>query len=330
MVQRVLIDTDPGIDDAMALLLALQSPELDVAAVTTVSGNVSCDDATRNVFTVFSLLPHPKRPPVARGAARPRRKAPAYAYGLHGKDGLGDLDQVHDASGKASYPVPSVEVADRDATDEILAQLMRTEAPLTIIALGPLTNIAAAIERAPAIMAKTAQIVAMGGAVSVPGNVTAAAEFNIHTDPHAAKIVFASGIPLTLVGLDVTRRVSLTREALLAAAGSKSAVGAFLRDCTERAFIYGERRSGVASITLHDPLAVGAVIDPSFITTEPMHVQIETRGEVTEGMTLADRRPINPEWKPPPNAQVAVGVEADRFVAFFLERLLARGAHRQS
>jgi purine nucleosidase/pyrimidine-specific ribonucleoside hydrolase len=327
MVQRVIIDTDPGIDDALALLLAFQSPELEVAAVTTVSGNVSIDDATRNVFTVFSLLPPSKRPPVARGAARPRLKAPAIAYGVHGKDGLGDLARYRDASGNVCYPAPPVEVTNRDAADEILYQLRGTEAPLTIIALGPLTNIAAAIERAPEIMAETEQIVAMGGAVGVPGNVTPAAEFNIHTDPHAAKIVFASGIPLTVVGLDVTRRVKLAREALAGTgANAGSAVGKFLKDCTEKAFIYGEKRSGAASITLHDPLAVGAVIDRSFLTTEPMHVQVEARGEVTEGMTLADRRPISPEWKSPPNAQVGVGVEADRFIAFFLERLLAHHA----
>ena len=322
MIQRVIIDTDPGIDDALAILLALQSPELEVAAITTVSGNVSIDDATRNVFTVFSVLPPSKRPPVARGAARPRQKASAFAYGFHGKDGLGGLDQYYDAAGNATYPAPLVEITDRDAADEILAQLRSTEAPLTIIALGPLTNIAAAIERAPAIMAKAERIVAMGGAVSVPGNVTPAAEFNIYSDPHAAQMVFASGISLTLVGLDITRRVKLSREALPARDIATSAVGAFLRDCTERAFSYGTKRSGAASITLHDPLTVGAVIDRSFITTAPMHVQVETRGEVTDGMTVADRRPINPEWKGPPNVQVGIDVDADRFVPFFLERIL--------
>jgi purine nucleosidase/pyrimidine-specific ribonucleoside hydrolase len=323
MVQRVIIDTDPGIDDALALLFALQSPELEVAAVTTVSGNVSIDDATRNVFTVFSLLPSSKRPPVARGAARPRNKTPVFAYGFHGKDGLGGLDQYHDASGNPSYPSPSIDVGDRDAADEILSQVQDTKVPLTIIALGPLTNIAAAIERDPAIMAKTERIVAMGGAVSVPGNVTPAAEFNIYSDPHAANIVFTSGISLTLIGLDITRRVKLSQKVLAVRDNAKSAVGAFLSDCTHMAFTYSAKRSATASITLHDPLAVGAVIDPSFITTEPMHVQVETRGEVTEGMTLADRRPINPEWKGPPNVQVGLDVDADRFIAFFLERLLA-------
>ncbi len=323
MAQRVIVDTDPGIDDALALLLALQSPELNVVAITTVNGNVSIEDATRNVFTIFSVLPISKRPPVARGAARPRQKDPVFAYGVHGQDGLGDLGRYRDASGNASYPSPAVDVTDRDAIDEILHQLVGTEEPITIIALGPLTNIAAAIERAPEIMAKAEQLVIMGGAVSVPGNVTPAAEFNIYTDPHAAKIVFASGIPLTIVGLDVTRRVRLTREALAEASeDSMSAVGRFLKDCTERAFIYGEKRSGTASITLHDPLAVGSVIDRSFITAEPMHVQVETRGEVTERMTVADRRPIRPEWKKSPNARVGVDVEADRFVTFFLERLL--------
>jgi inosine-uridine nucleoside N-ribohydrolase len=250
---------------------------------------------------------------------------------MHGKDGLGDLDRYCEPSGNACYPVPSVEVTDRDATNEILHQITGTGDPLTIIALGPLTNIAATIERAPEIMESTERIVVMGGAFNVPGNVTPAAEFNIYTDPHAAKIVFASGIPLTVVGLDVTRRVKLTRQALTEAVrNSASAVGKFLRDCTEKAFIHDEKRSGAASITLHDPLAVGSVIDPSFITTEPMHVRVETRGDVTDGMTLADRRPISPEGKSPPNALVGVGVEADRFVTFFLERLLAHDGPRKS
>jgi purine nucleosidase/pyrimidine-specific ribonucleoside hydrolase len=322
MVQRVIIDTDPGIDDALAILLALLSPELEVVAITTVNGNVSIDDATRNVFTVLSLLPPSKRPPVAKGAARPRKKVPVFAYGFHGGDGLGGLDRYSDASGNPSYPAPSIEVSDRAAADEILTRLRDAEVPLTIIALGPLTNIAAAIETDPAIMAKAEQIVAMGGAVGVPGNVTPAAEFNIYSDPHAAKIVFASGISLTLIGLDVTRRVKLSREALTTQDTAADAVGVFLRDCTNEAFTYSARRSGAESIALHDPLAVGAVIDRSFITTAPMHVQVETRGEVTEGMTLADRRPISPQWKGPPNVQVGVEVDADRFVAFFLERLL--------
>lgn len=316
MPEHVLIDTDPGIDDAMALLLALLSPELEIAAITTVSGNVFVDTATRNVFTILSLLSPEVRPSVAKGASRPRRKEPIHAAHIHGDDGLGRLDRYH-------YPSPSGTLSDRHAVDEILYQLRVSAQPLTVIALGPLTNIAEAIEKDREVMAKVKRIVMMGGAVAVPGNITPVAEFNLFVDPHAASIVFNAGIPLTVVPLDVTRQVKLTEERLTAAVACRqTAVSQFLLDCTAEAFAFAKEQEGEACIYLHDPLAVSIVIDPSLVSMQAMHIEIETQGEITQGMTVADRRSLKPALKKPPNAEICVGVDAQRFVSFLLERIV--------
>jgi purine nucleosidase/pyrimidine-specific ribonucleoside hydrolase len=323
MVERVIIDTDPGIDDALALLLALRSPELDVAAITTVSGNVPVETGTRNVFTIFSLLPEAVRPPVARGASRPLQKDATHAIIIHGEDGLGGLDRCFDTSGNPRYVSQEMTISGRDGVDEILHQLSVSSEPTSIVALGPLTNIAAAIEKDKEIMAATKQIVSMGGAISVSGNVTPAAEFNIYVDPHAAGIVFDSGIPLTVVGLDVTTQVGLTRDMIEKVVVSHpTPISYFLRDCTANLIAWAEEHYGEAIFFLHDPLAIGAVIDPSFVTTSLMHVKIETEGTLTEGMLVSDRRRLKSEFKKSPNANVCVDVDGERFLAFFMERLL--------
>ena len=322
MSERVIIDTDPGIDDALALLLALRSPELEVLAVTTVSGNVSVDVATRNVFTVLSLLPADRRPPVAKGASGPLQKQPTYAASVHGDDGLGDLHRCRDRSGRLRYVPLTVTPSQHGAVDEILYQIRFASEPCTVIALGPLTNIARAIERDRATMARLKRIVMMGGAVTGPGNITPAAEFNMFVDPHAARVVFDAGIPLTVVGLDVTRKVRLTRETVdNEVAACQTMISQFLCDCTTDLFAFSEEREGEASFSLHDPLAVGVVIDPSLVVCESMHVDVETRGDVTEGMTVADRRPIRASWKKTANAEVCLDVDALRFLTLFLERL---------
>lgn len=328
MPERVIIDTDPGIDDALALLLALRSPELEVAAITTVSGNVPVAVATRNVFTVLSLLPSCPRPPVATGASRPLEKEPVFATSVHGDDGLGGLGRYHDASGRLRYSPPLATPSGRSATEEILSHLSVSEPQVfTLIALGPLTNIAHAIKRERATMARLKRIVLMGGAVTVAGNITPVAEFNMYVDPLAASIVFEAGIPLTVVGLDVTRKVRLNRETMeREVAPCQTVVSQFLCDCTSDLFAISEQREAHASFSLHDPLAIGVVIDPSFVTWEPMHIEIERKGEVTEGMTVADRRPIQAAWKKPPNAEVCLDVNASRFLSFFLERLCPKSS----
>ena len=322
MVERVIIDTDPGIDDALALLLALQSPELDIAAITTVSGNVPVEIGTKNVFTVFSLLPSVVRPSVAMGASRPLQKDPIHATVIHGEDGLGELGCCLDTEGNPRYIPQEVKTSGRNGVDEILHQLSMTPEPTSIIALGPLTNIAAAIEKNKETMAAVKQIVLMGGAINVSGNVTPAAEFNIYADPHAARIVFDAGIPLTIVGLDVTTQVGLTRDMIeKIIASNPTPISQFLRDCTRNPISWAETHYGRAVFFLHDPLTVGAVIDPSFVTTRSMHVEVETEGALTEGMLVSDRRLLKPEFKKPTNTNVCVDVDAERFLTFFMEKL---------
>ncbi len=322
MAERVLIDTDPGIDDALALILALRSPELEVTAITTVSGNVPVDVGTRNVFTVLSLLSLSQEPPVASGLSQPRRKPPVFATSVHGDDGLGGLHRYRDSSGRPRYGPPRVTPSGRSAVEEILFHIGPRPESFTLIALGPLTNIAEAIEKDRDTMTRLKRIVLMGGAVTVPGNITAAAEFNIFVDPEAASIVLGAGIPITMVGLDVTRKVRLTRETVEAEVfPCRTDVSQFVCDCTSDLFAICEAREGKPSFPLHDPLAVGVVIDPSLVSSKPMHVEIETGGEVTEGMTLADRRPLMETLKKSPNAQVCLDVEEGRFLSLFLERL---------
>jgi purine nucleosidase/pyrimidine-specific ribonucleoside hydrolase len=323
MAEPVIIDTDPGIDDALALLLAFRSPELEVKAITTVSGNVPLSVTTRNAFTVLSLLNLDRNPPVAAGASKPLEKAPVFAPSVHGDDGLGGIYQRQEGTGPPRYAPPEIVLSGRDAVEEILFQISANEPqPLTLITLGPLTNVAQAIERDRVAMSRLRRIVIMGGAFTVPGNVTPAAEFNFYVDPLAASIVFNAGIPLTAVGLDVTRKVRITREMVdEEIAPCKTAITEFIDDCTSELFRAAMERAGEASSPLHDPLAVGAVIDPSLVSTEALYVEIERRGECTDGMALADRRPIQPSLKNPPNADVCLEVDGPRFLSLFLERV---------
>ncbi len=323
MAEHVIIDTDPGIDDALALLLALRSRELQVDAITTVCGNVSVDLATKYVFRVLALLPSLPPPPVASGAEKPLEKDLISASRIHGDDGLGGLDRYRDNAGNPLYAQPSVKLTGRTAADEILHQLATTSEPVSIIALGPLTNIATAIKKNTQIMATAKRIVFMGGAWSVSGNITPAAEFNMYVDPRAAGIVFNADIPLTMVGLDVTHQVMLTRESIAqATAASQATIGRFLIDATENLLNFAQNRYEQSVMYLHDPLAVGVVIDSSLVATESMHIEVETEGAITAGMTVADRRLIRPQFKKSSNTEVCISVDVPRFLALFWERLL--------
>jgi inosine-uridine nucleoside N-ribohydrolase len=233
MPRHVIIDTDPGVDDALALILALQSPELCVDAITTVSGNVHVELATRNTLTVLGLFPPERRPPVARGADRPLVRALDTAAPVHGDDGLGGVSRLHTAAGQPCYPAVSAAHVLRGAVACVLDLIRRSPGELTLVALGPLTNLAQAWRRDAHTFLQLAEVVIMGGAVTVPGNVTPVAEFNIYVDPEAAQVVFASGLPITLIGLDVTERVRLTSEIIdqsVRPAGSP--LSQFVMDCT--------------------------------------------------------------------------------------------------
>lgn len=325
MQKRVIIDTDPGVDDALAILLALLSPELKVEAITTVNGNVSLEQATKNAALLLDLLDPKPRPILARGAAKPLKKRAFRSQPIHGSNGLGDLHRLKNADGSRKYSDPELPHHTPHATDVIFDLLTRYPGELSLIALGPLTNLAEALIADEKRLKGLQEVIIMGGAIRVPGNVTPAAEFNIFVDPHAAHRVFKSGLPVTLVPLDVTQKVCLeSKEIENLAQAMGPPLGVFLSDCTSQAMEHMVRLKGVAGVYLHDPLAVGVAIRPSLVKTAPLSVDVETRRGITQGMTLADLRAIRDDLKQPPNIHVALEVAAKQFLSLFKERLCPR------
>ncbi|WP_370693540.1 nucleoside hydrolase [Nitrospira tepida] len=309
-------------DDALAILLALRSPELDVVGITTICGNVPVGQATENLFRILSLVDPPRGLLIGQGAAAPLRRPLETATHVHGADGLGDLDQFTNQSGQPRYPRPVVPGRLPSAV-ETWERCMRTHGPnLTLITLGPLTNLAQALQR-PAIVAKGFRsIIAMAGAIAVPGNVTRAAEFNVYVDPHAAEQVLQADLPLTLIPLDVTTKVTVSREAITKlTARARDPVGQFFADATGAALDFADRVEGAAVFPFHDPLAVAVAIDPALVQLVPLHVAVETEGPVALGATLADRRRLRREHQNRPNVQVALRVQADRARRLITERL---------
>ena len=270
---------DGGIDDALALILAMRTDELEVSGITAVSGNVSVDQATINALRVVELVGR-ENVWVARGLAKPLVRDPIRATSFHGKDGLGD----------SHLPLPKLKPHKNDALGQLSVELASAQnRELTIIATGPLTNIAAIFKKEPETARRIKEISVMGGAYGLTqygiGNETPTSEFNIYSDPEAAKVVFESGVPLKAVGLDVTMipaaQLSLSDYSRINSSGSR--VARFASRILARAM----RKKQFA---LHDPMAVAAVSKPSMFTFEDLPVVVETRGEYTTGMTVADRR----------------------------------------
>jgi len=297
-MRHALIDTDPGIDDALALLLAWGSPEWTVDTVTVVAGNVALQAGTLNVFRLLDLR-RPSPPPlIASGAAQPLAR-PLRIAPYHGGDGLGDLPD---------WPRVEPRVASTDAAGVIVDTARRLAGNLTIVALGPLTNLAMAVERDAAAIRRVGRVVAMGGAVDVPGNVTPDAEFNAHVDPEALARVLAAGVAIDLVPLDATRQVVLERGALRSALARAPGTAADrVRRFTEYALRMDETR-GRRGMDLHDPLAVGAALDPTLVEWEAVRLAIGRDGET--------RRAAGE-----PNSRFARVVDAPRFLRLFQERL---------
>jgi len=322
-----LIDTDPGIDDALAILLALASPEVSVEAVTSVAGNVPVDFTTANVHRILSVGAPGTRFRVARGAAAPLRGPLVTASEFHGDDGLGGISGLRGPSGDLLYPAPAASPAgtsapgDVDGPDLILEMVDRFPGELVVVMLGPLTNLAVALERDRRRLSRVARVVIMGGAIAAPGNVTPSAEFNFHVDPEAAAAVFRSGLPLELVPLDATEQATLRRADLAAVlARGPAPIARFIDDFTNHLFTFGDQR-GEEGFALHDPLAVGVALDPSLVELEPFHVDVEDEGRVTRGASVADRRRFPSGEKAPPNCRVAMTVHTDRFLELFLARV---------
>jgi inosine-uridine nucleoside N-ribohydrolase len=310
-LKHVLIDTDPGVDDALALLLAFSSPELHVEGLTTVAGNVSLELGSMNALRLLDFL-GVEGVPVVAGAEKPILRKCRDASNIHGETGLGG----------ATLPESKGRLDDRSAVEFILEKADELGMDLTLIPIGPLTNIAGAILARPSIIDKISGLVIMGGAFNVTpyghGNVSPVAEFNVWHDPEAAKIVFDSGIPITAVGLDVTTDPanSLTEAKFkeIGATGTKRS--SFVADlCRHLVDRYG-------GVNLHDPLAVATVIDSSLVETESVAVEVETRGDVTRGMTLVDRRRMHRGEAMEGNVEVCVSVDSDRFLDLIFKRVV--------
>jgi len=311
-LRHVIIDTDPGVDDALALMLAFSSPELSVEGVTTVVGNVSHGRAHSNALKLLEFL-GVRGVPVAPGATKPLLRRPLDASEFHGEMGLGE----------AVLPEPRLKSDERSAVELILEKAEELEERLTLIAVGPLTNIASALLAEPGLAEAAAGLVIMGGAFNVTtyghGNVTPVAEFNIWHDPEAARIVLGSGMPVTAVGLDVTthpdNRLSKEHFEEMETRGTRRS--RLVRDLCRRSI----RRFG--SLSIHDLLAVAAVVDPSLVDTRLFHVDVETVGELTRGQTVADRRELRRiRGRREPNVDVCVSVDSGRFLRLFMDRVV--------
>jgi inosine-uridine nucleoside N-ribohydrolase len=308
-VTAVILDCDPGHDDAIALLLALGSPEIELLGVTTVSGNQTLDKTTANAIRV---LDHVNRQDVsvAAGADRPLVRQRHTAAEVHGESGL---------DGPA-LPPPSRQPEPTHAIDWIAATLHNSAEPVTLVPTGPLTNIALLFARYPGVERSIERIVLMGGAIG-EGNTTPAAEFNIWVDPEAAHRVFESGIDLTMVGLDVTHQALMTpvHTDRLKAAGR---AGTLVADLFEFYARYHHEHYGWKGAPVHDAVAMAHVIDPSLLNTTHCGVAIDTGPELSRGRTHVDLRDTM-GWTP--NCHAAVGIDGERFLELLIARIAALG-----
>jgi purine nucleosidase/pyrimidine-specific ribonucleoside hydrolase len=305
----VLIDTDPGIDDALALLLAFRSPEWRVEALTTVAGNVPVELGTANARRLAGV--GRVAPVLAPGARGPLAGSLVTATHVHGDDGLGGL--------AGGLPEGRVEAHRGDAADLLIACARRWAGELVVVALGPLTNLALSLERNREALAGVRAVIVMGGSAGVGGNVTAAAEFNVFVDPEAANAVLAAGLPLTLVPLDVTGQVVWPAARIdRLAEGRETSVPGLAAALARRGLALA-RATGAPGLVMHDPLAVAVALDPSLVEAPWLPVAVETAGTLTRGATIVDRR--QGRSASGPACRVALRVDTERALRLFEERV---------
>ncbi len=271
---RVVIDTDPGVDDAFALLLAMRSPELKIEGITAVAGNVPLELTLPNALRMVEIAGRTDIP-VAAGAKSPLLRRLVTAAYAHGENGLGG----------AVFPEPTIKPVAEPAAELIRSVVRKYPKEVTLITVGPLTNVAEALKSDPELASLVKGIVMMGGSLS-GGNITPAAEFNIYVDPEAARIVFQSGIPITMVGLDVTRRTSLTDEHVRVLESAQNPVSQAAAKIARHAIDHNREQGFLVGPNMHDSLAVAAFLDPSILKWKEYYVDVETTGELTAGQTL--------------------------------------------
>lgn len=307
--RKIIIDTDPGQDDAVAILLALASPqEIEVLGITAVAGNVPLPLTQKNARIICELAGKPNVR-VFAGCDRPMRRKLVTAEHVHGKTGL-DGPQMSD---------PVMPLEEGHAVDFIIETLRREPAhTVTLCPLGPLTNIATAFEKAPDVVGRVQQIVLMGGAYFEVGNITPAAEFNIYVDPEAAAIVFRSGVPLVVMPLDVTHKALTTRARVEAFRAIGNEAGRMVAEWTDFFERFDMQKYGSEGAPLHDPCVIAYLLRPELFTGRHINVEIETQSELTLGMTVADWWGVT---KRPANALFIGGIDADGFYTLLTERI---------
>lgn len=319
--QRVIIDTDPGTDDALAIFLALNSPELHVEALTVVPGNVVAEQGLENALKLVSVAGRCDVP-VAAGAKHPLMQRVYTAGYWHGKNGIADIE----------LPPSNCKVDPRFAPDLIIELIRKHPHEITLIPVGPLTNIALAVSKDPSIVGLTKNIVIMGGSIS-GGNVTGVTEANIFGDPEAAEIVFNAGWTVTMVGSDVGEQTLMRRKELTELEAGHGPVNDVVTKIA-RFYIERSEKNGWDGAAMYDPLAVAVAFDPALVTTKDMHIDVETRGEFTRGETVANRNLENEKNvlhgdhyeiagydKLQVNAKVAVASDAPKFLSMFISRV---------
>lgn len=306
--RKIIIDADPGQDDAVAILLALASPELDVLGVTAVAGNAPLALTRKNALKVCELAGRP-RTKVFSGAVRPLIRPLVTAEEVHGKTGLDGPD----------LPDPKMRLEPGHAADFIIETLMAHEpGAVTLATLGPLTNIALALVREPKVAPRLREIVMMGGGFFEGGNTTPAAEFNIYVDPHAADIVFRAGVPIVMMPLDVTHKALTTERRISAIRALGTRVGVAVAEMLEFFERYDERKYGGDGGPLHDPCVIAYLVAPQLFGGRQCSVSVETASELTMGMTVVDWWGVT---KRPKNALVMRDIDAEAFFAMLTERL---------
>jgi len=305
--KHILFDTDPGIDDSLAILLALASPELKVEGVSAVHGNCSIDQATNNALAVLELA-KASEIPVARGFKLPLVQQSRLAPETHGNTGLG----------YAILPLPKTKPVFQHSVDFLIEKILSAPGKMTLVCIGPLTNIAVAIRKEPRIIQSVKEVVIMGGAIRHQGNTTPLAEFNVYVDPHDAYMVYHSGMPITLVPLDVTYQCIFTHADVERLQETPSPISKFVADSTRFYMEFHDEFQQIDGCIINDPLALALTFAPKLCDYEEHYVNIDISGGVSMGKTFADFYHLT---KQPVNMKVALEVRSRDFIELFLERV---------
>ena len=305
--KRIIIDTDPGIDDSLAILLALASPEVKLEGLTVVHGNCSAEQGTINALSILELA-GAEHVPVLTGCGLPLAQPSLLAPETHGGQGLG----------YASLPSPQNQARAGHAVDFLIEQVMSNPGEITLVAIGPLTNVAMALRLEPRIVQNVKDVVIMGGAIRHEGNTTPMAEFNTFVDPHAAHMVYHSGMPITLVPLDVTYRVVLSHADVDRLKRLPPGIPQFIEDATRFYMEFHDEYQQIDGCVINDPLALALTFAPELCDYEEHYVDVDVNGGVSMGNTFAD---FYKALNKPANMQVALGIRPRQFLDLFLDRM---------